>query len=142
MRRYGTLWDNSQITLNSVGVFMHHLTIKKDTFLRARKGRYWEALQFIGLETSGISSMYKPLLFGGNASLQLEGKPFSGRKNLIINHGGLRNKEASDRLKRLFKQEIKPTLIEYLPGIEKGFNGKIELHFGGGVLQRAVIMTN
>jgi hypothetical protein len=116
---------------------MLHFTIKKDH--AEDKGNYWEALQFIGLETTGVPVMRRPLLFGGITSFQNGGNPFTGCKRLIVNQGGLRNKEAPPMVKRLFKEKVTPPLVENLTGLAKRFNGRLHLHFGEGVLQKVEI---
>lgn len=120
---------------------MKHTTISRHMNPDVNRDFSWEDIQLIGLETAGFQASRKQLLFGGYASTQVSGKPFTGRKHLIINNGGLRNKEASKGSKRLFKKWIKPALMASLPWLDEEFNGKLELHYGEGVLQQLDIRT-
>ena len=120
---------------------MKTFTLTKDMAWKMRCVSLWERLQYLGLEAAGFRSKLKQLPFGGDASYQIDGEPFTGQKSLILNNGGLRNKEASTSLKKLFVEKIKPLLMNILTPLDKNLNGKLMLHFSEGTLQRIYIET-
>ena len=69
------------------------------------------------------------------------GNLLQAKKNLVINDGGLRNKEASTSLKKLFTEMIKPSLMEIMTALDKNLNGKLMLHFAEGDLQKIDIVA-
>lgn len=102
----------------------------------------WTALQFVGLKTFGVPAVNKSLLFGGKYSFQYDGPPISGQINLSVGQGGLRNKNAPAKVKKLFKKEAMPALAELFPEVTSTFTGKLQLHFREGTLQEFTLTIN
>ena len=84
----------------------------------------------------------KELLFGGIASFQIDGKPFTGKIILTVNQGGLRNFNLPKKVKNLFKNIVRPVLVRESQGINQQFSGIIELNYGEGKLQRFDLITS
>lgn len=117
------------------------VVLNKKDFKKLAGNRCWQILQFAGYEAFKVFAFYKVLLFGGSASFQIDGIPIKGKKDLLIKNGGLQNNEISKKAKRLFKKDVKPVLVNTLPGYCQGFNGKLRLEYGNGVLQKLEVLT-
>lgn len=99
-------------------------------------------LQYVGLISAGIPAVNKKMLYGGNYTEQIDGSPFTGCVDLIVNHGGLRNKAAHSAAKELFKYDVMPVLADNFSEVDLKLTGKIQLHFREGTLQSINLTTH
>lgn len=67
--------------------------------------------------------------------------PFTGKFTLLINQGGLQNRETPKLGKDRFKDEVLPYLMQSI-GTDSRITGKLELHIAQGNVKRAILQYN
>lgn len=66
---------------------------------------------------------------------------FTGEYRLIINQGGIQNRDISKNGKVLFKENVLPYLMQSI-GADYKITGKLELHLAQGAVKRAILHYN
>jgi hypothetical protein len=77
----------------------------------------------------------RPLLDANAVTL-----PVTGKYTLVINQGGVQNRDMPKMAKELFKETVLPYLMQ-VKRADIPITGQLELHLAEGIIQRAIFHT-
>ena len=103
--------------------------------LRLTHSSFWEGLQYVGYKSKKIPAIIQKRNDGGIVSLQMDGPPLTGKVVLSVTMGGLRSQEIPSDVKKFFKKELAPILVENFSGFDLKNSVKIVLRFDEGILK-------